>query len=119
MAAQPCGVTLLQSGCSHNDRISTGRVPIPPCHATLAIGGMRSGYFFPITVPRPNSHAAASATAAPGSLPEIACPPSPEKLTPTISATPPQPSTIARIRPGVSRSPSIGQARIEAQIGSV
>ena len=90
-------------------------VPMQPCQATLVAGGIRSGFFFATTVPSPNSHAAASPIAAPGSLSQLAS----TDPTPTISATPPQPSRMAAIRGGVRRSPSIGHARIGAQIGSV
>ena len=95
--------------------IATGKQPSPICQAAAVIGGSLNGSFFASTVPSAKPTAPASAMMMPGSLAALAVKP----LPPMIAARPANAITSASVRNSVGRSPSTGQASIEAQTGMV
>ena len=95
--------------------MATGRQPIPICQAAADSGGRLSGSFFAITVPTAKPTAPASAMMIPGSFSTLAASP----LPPMIEARPANAMTSEITRSRLGRSPSTGQASIEAQIGMV
>jgi len=95
--------------------IATGRQPIPICQAAAGIGGRWIGSFFASTVPSAKPNAPVSAIRMPGSLASLAVRP----LPPMMVASPANAMTSASVRNNVGRSPSTGQASIEAQTGMV
>jgi hypothetical protein len=94
---------------------ATGRLPSPICQAAAENGGRLSGYFLVSTVPMAKPMEPPSAISMPGSFSTLAAKP----LPPMMAARPANAITSEITRNRFGRSPSTGQARIEAQIGSV